>query len=229
MKINVQRFNPAEDEVPYMASYEVPWSQYMTALEALVYIYENYDPIAFDYGCHARSCGRCSMMVDGEPKLACIAAIDDAEHTIAPLAGFPVIRDLIVDNEKMQHTVSMLYKRARVKPLTQEEMDYYPDMTYARTLQEIGYCTRCGACNAVCPAMKADPDYVGPMAMVATTYRFMDPYDQADRVVEAYENGFASCIKCGQCTQVCPSAEVDHLFYWKVLEDAATERGLLEV
>ena len=73
MKITVTRFDPSQDASPYEQSFEVPYRDNITALEALMHIYENEEPIAFDYSCHGRSCGRCAMMVDGEPKLACIA------------------------------------------------------------------------------------------------------------------------------------------------------------
>lgn len=43
MKVKVQRFNPAKDAKPYYKTYEVPWKKNMTVLEALMYIYENYE------------------------------------------------------------------------------------------------------------------------------------------------------------------------------------------
>lgn len=226
MKITVQRFDPTVDAAPYLSTYEVPHWEHMTALEALCYIYEKYEPISFDYSCHGRSCGRCGMMVDGKPTLTCIGPIDDSDHTIAPLPGFPVIRDLIVDNTKAQELTSLAYNRVATHKFTQEEIDFFPDLSVTRILKDIHYCTRCGLCDASCPAMKTNPNYVGPMTMLATAFRFYDPYDAADRVVEAYQNGFASCIHCGMCTQVCPSAEVDHLTYWQAIKDAAAERGL---
>ena len=58
MKITVTRFDPSQDAAPYDQTFEVPFTDKMTALEALMYIYENEDPIAFDYACHGRSCGR---------------------------------------------------------------------------------------------------------------------------------------------------------------------------
>ena len=63
MKITVTRFDPSQDASPYEQSFEVPYRDNITALEALMHIYENEEPIAFDYSCHGRSCGRCAMMV----------------------------------------------------------------------------------------------------------------------------------------------------------------------
>ena len=68
MKITVKRYDPSKDNAPYETTYEVPHDdEYMTLLQALVYIHENEEPLAFDFSCRGRMCGRCAMMLDGEP------------------------------------------------------------------------------------------------------------------------------------------------------------------
>lgn len=224
MKITVQRFDPTKDAAPYDATFEVPHHDKMTALEALMYIYENEAPIAFDYACHARSCGRCAMMVDGVAEFACICAIDDGSHRIEPLANYPVIHDLIVDKTAERTLASQLYERVRVEDLTVEEINTF-DTSVADQLFELEWCTRCGRCTSSCPAREDDKDYVGPMAMLGTAYRFYDPYDQADRPLEAVKNGLYRCIMCGTCTEVCSSQEIDHQKYWEELRAAAEGAG----
>jgi succinate dehydrogenase/fumarate reductase iron-sulfur protein len=225
MNITVVRFDPTRDKEPYEVSYEVPYFERITALEALMYIYENYEPIAFDYSCHGRSCGRCGMMVDGEPKLTCIAPISDGTHVIAPLSGFPVIRDLIVDQSELQKLTSQLYNRVQTHVLSKEEINTF-DMANHEKIFQISWCTRCGRCTSICPAVAVNPEFIGPMSMLATAYRFYDINDDADRVAEAFNNGLASCILCGQCTDVCTSKELDHVTYWSDLIAAAQERGM---
>jgi succinate dehydrogenase/fumarate reductase iron-sulfur protein len=225
MKITVTRFDPTIDVEPYDVSYDVPYYDKMTALEALMYIYENFDPIAFDYSCHGRTCGRCGMLIDGEAKFACIGAIDDKNHTIAPLPNNRVIHDLIVDQSEHRALASKLYNRIRTEDLSYEELNQF-DMTAQPHVYEMEWCTRCGRCTSVCPAKQAHSSYVGPMAMLGTAYRYYDSFDQGDRVVEAVQNGMYHCIMCGNCTQVCNSDEIDHLLYWKELRDAAEKRDL---
>ena len=66
MKITVKRYDPSKDNAPYETTYEVPHDdEYMTLLQALVYIHENEEPLAFDFSCRGRMCGRCAMMLDG--------------------------------------------------------------------------------------------------------------------------------------------------------------------
>ena len=55
MKITVTRFDPSQDAAPYDQTFEVPFTDKMTALEALMYIYENEEPIAFDGGRRAQA------------------------------------------------------------------------------------------------------------------------------------------------------------------------------
>lgn len=67
MKITVKRYDPSKDNAPYDVTYEVPHDdEYMTLLQALVYIHENEEPLAFDFSCRGRMCGRCAMMLDGK-------------------------------------------------------------------------------------------------------------------------------------------------------------------
>ena len=58
------------------------------------------DPsLGFRYSCRVAMCGTCAIRVDGRPALACrtpVAAAGD-ELLLEPLAGLPVVRDLIVD------------------------------------------------------------------------------------------------------------------------------------
>ena len=58
MKITVKRYDPSKDNAPYETTYEVPHDdEYMTLLQALVYIHENEEPLAFDFSCGRAACG----------------------------------------------------------------------------------------------------------------------------------------------------------------------------
>lgn len=228
MNITFKLYDPAADAAPREAVCEVEHWDKMTVLEAISAANENCEPIAFDYSCRGRVCGRCSVVLDGTPVLACITPITDESHKIEPLAGLPVLHDLIVD--KSQAHARMAAKYARVQPvtLTTEVINTY-DMAVAEKINAIEWCARCLLCTSVCPAHIASPDgYVGPAAMLATAYRFYDPFDQGDRVVEAVQEGLWTCIMCGKCDEVCPQAEIKHLDYWNDLRAAATARGFAE-
>lgn len=231
MNVTVLRFDPSKDPEPYEKSYEVPWHEYITVLEALMYIYENYDPIAFDYSCRGRVCGRCGIMMDGEPCLACYTTIDsDRDISLAPLNGFPVIKDFIVDRSKFQDRISAIYDRQRYQPLTLEEIDTPYDPAIVEKAAGIEWCARCMLCISSCPVVNnpsGSDGYVGPAGLVALGLRFYDPNDQGNRVVEAVQNGLFDCIQCGKCDEVCPAAEIDHLGIYADLRAAAAEEGVV--
>jgi succinate dehydrogenase/fumarate reductase iron-sulfur protein len=227
MNLTIKRYDPSYDAAPYDATYEVPLvdGEYTTLLQGLVYIHENCEPLAIDFSCRGRMCGRCAVMLDGEPVLACVAPLTDGDHTVEPLAGFDVVKDLVVDRSSSSEKIAQAYRRVRVKPLTEDDLQEY-NLEDSEELFGIQYCARCQVCTVACPGVAADPTYVGPARMLATAFRHFDPYDQADRVVEAVQNGLWSCLMCGKCTQVCNQAEIDHVAIWQKLRDAATERGL---
>jgi succinate dehydrogenase/fumarate reductase-like Fe-S protein len=72
------------------------------------------------------------------------------------------------------------------------------------------------------------PEYIGPSHMLAVAFRHFDPYDQADRIIEAVQGGLWDCTMCGNCTAHCNQLEIDHLTIWQKLRDAATERGFVK-
>nr|MDA8341165.1 2Fe-2S iron-sulfur cluster-binding protein [Actinomycetota bacterium] len=69
-------------------------------LDVLVSIQRDHDPsLAFRYSCRVAMCGTCGLRVDGRAALACQTDVPaDADRVqLAPLAGLPVVRDLVVD------------------------------------------------------------------------------------------------------------------------------------
>ena len=226
MEIRIHKYDPAVDAKPYYVSHDVPFKSKMTLLEAIVHVHENFEAISYDYSCHGRMCGRCSVMLDGVPSLACCTPLKDEPHTIDPLQGHPVIRDLIVDKSDFDDKLSTQYLRVRTEPIVTEDLNEF-DGEAAQVIYDLINCTRCGLCTAACPVHTDTPDiYVGPANMVALALRYYDTYDQADRVVEAVSNGLYNCILCGTCDEVCPRTEIEHVNTWRVLRAEAEARGL---
>lgn len=231
MKISIQKYDPSIDAASHVVEYDVPHTENMTVLEAIIYIHENLEPLAFDYSCRGRMCGRCAVMLNGEPCMACTTAIGDKDNAIAPLNGFPVVRDLIVDKQGLHDVISTLEQRVRSSDVTVQEFEKPVDFenvylpSYALEM-----CCRCGCCVASCPVVNAagsSATYVGPAGMIAVAYRELDPYDQGDRITQAVQEGMWNCIMCGKCDEVCP-AKINHIDTWVKLRDAASKRGLTE-
>jgi succinate dehydrogenase/fumarate reductase iron-sulfur protein len=229
MKIRVQKYNPQTDAKPYYVTGEVPFTDKMTGLHALMRFDEDVEHVNYDHSCRSRVCGRCAMNLNGVPTLICVERLEDRDYTFEPLAGFPVERDLIVDKHALDDKISGISQRIRVEPFDSEtikapaaymESDMWTE--YA-----LDYCCRCGCCTAACPSypMNAE-EFIGPSAMIAVAYRHFDPLDQGDRVLEAVSGGLYHCIMCGKCDDVCKQQEIDHLGIWKRLREEAEKRGI---
>jgi len=231
MRISIEKYDPSTDAAPRFVDYTVPAEEHMTMLQALQYIDENVEPVAFDYSCRGRACGRCAMMINGKPALACVAPVGaEDSYTVEPLSGHPVIRDLVVDKSALHGRLGKAYKRIRYPQLTQADVLAPVDPIQGEHVHFLEFCARCGVCNAGCPVVNdgagGNSRYVGPAQMMATAFRFYDPYDQADRVLEAVQNGLWDCIMCGNCDKVCNALEINHVAIYEDLRAAATARGL---
>ena len=56
---------------------------------------EEIPDLAFRYGCRARNCGVCTVDVNGRPRLACRARINEGDR-VSPMATLPPLADLVV-------------------------------------------------------------------------------------------------------------------------------------
>ncbi len=232
MKITVQKYDPSIDDAPYDIDYDVEWHEHISLLEALVAVDEGFDEgIAFDYTCRGRMCGRCSCMLDGEPVNACWKILEDKDYRVSPLEGHPIVRDLMVDKSDTWASLSRFETRVWPKEETDDDvlLAAIPedDMETYHKVHDLEWCARCLCCNAICPAYNMEgTKFLGPAGFRVLAYRYYDPYDQGDRVMEAVQGGLFNCILCGQCDDVCPADEIDHVGFMQDLMDAAEARGL---
>lgn len=207
--LTIVRFDPTMDTEPYEKTYEVPDDPEfapMTALKALHYINRFEEPIGYDFNCRRGSCGRCAVMIDGQPKLSCMFPLTGS-HRIEPLKGFPVLRDLIVDKESAyakfvdtSHTIKTLSPDGVLAPMSGE--------MYREKIYPLNFCRECMCCYASCQALHDFgkwASYAGPGAMQQLYLRHIDGMDKSARIDQAVFAGLFECVQCGNCTTVCPS------------------------
>jgi len=118
IRIKVYRYDPTKDSEPSYKTYMVPKPKVgkITVLNALEYILENVDgTLSFYHSCDGKRCGGCVAMINGKAGLLCK---EYAEHEVVvePLKGFKVVKDLIVDLQKMaiKHTLKAEVEVPRV-------------------------------------------------------------------------------------------------------------------
>lgn len=104
--VKIRRFDPTTDTEPRYETYKVPpegWKG-IKVIDTIRYIYENFDPgLSFREPCRQQICGACIMVVNSKPVLAC-DSFSEKDMVIEPLAGHPVIKDLVVDPSTSRKT-----------------------------------------------------------------------------------------------------------------------------
>jgi succinate dehydrogenase / fumarate reductase iron-sulfur subunit/fumarate reductase iron-sulfur subunit len=179
----------------------------VTALDLLRQIQTGHDPsLAFRYSCRVAMCGTCGIRVDGRSRLACRTVLDRDvdEIEIAPLAGLPVVRDLIVD------TRPFWAEWARVEPWfvpTGDEERIPVGSHEAEVVDGALGCISCGACYSTCEIARHDSDYLGPAALNRALALIADPRDGAAKKrleIVGGRGGVDRCHYVGGCTSSCP-------------------------
>ncbi|MDP6344683.1 MAG: 2Fe-2S iron-sulfur cluster-binding protein [Alphaproteobacteria bacterium] len=104
-RINIQRGAPGDPA--RIESYQVPYREGMSVLDALIWIRANRDAsLAVRYSCtNANTCKECLVEVDGKAAYACTARLGRQPVTVAPLGNKKLIRDLVTDTAPPKETL----------------------------------------------------------------------------------------------------------------------------
>jgi succinate dehydrogenase / fumarate reductase iron-sulfur subunit len=114
-------------------------------------------PVAWDCNCLEEVCGACTMLVNGRVRQACSALVDrllednPREIELRPMTKFPVVRDLVVDRDRVFRVLT------RIKGWI--PVDGYhaagPGPRQSPEQQQVAYplseCMTCGCCLEACP------------------------------------------------------------------------------
>ena len=103
VKLEIYRYNPEQDEKPYMQSFEAPVEKPgMKLLDALNYIKWQIDgSLTYRRSCGEGVCGSDGLNINGVNGLGCITPVEGLKQPIQvrPLPSMQVVRDLVVDME----------------------------------------------------------------------------------------------------------------------------------
>ncbi len=210
MKVEVMRYNPEHDSEPYFQSFNVPYDEATSVLDALGYIKDNLaSDLSYRWSCRMAICGSCGMMINKIPKLACKTFLRDYPNglKIEALGNFPIERDLVVD---MSHFIESLES---IKPYiigNDRTVDQGPNKQTPEQLEKyrkFSMCINCGLCYAACPQFGLNPEFIGPAAITMAHRYNIDSRDagKKDRMPMLNgDNGVWSCTFVGYCSEVCP-------------------------
>lgn len=205
------RFDPASDSAPQYQTYHVEAEPTDKILDCLNKIrWEQDATLAYRASCAHGICGSDAMLINGDIALACQKLVRDfktgGNFVVEPLPLFKVIKDLVVDLEPF------FEKFREVKPyLISEEAppegERLQDPKDQETIEPALRCILCASCTAACPINRANPDYLGPAALLRGFRYIYDSRDTAtgERLAAIdSENGIWGCKTMRWCTEVCP-------------------------
>jgi len=211
---DVYRYDPARGGQPRYQHYELRLAPHTPVLTGLLRIRDEIDPtLALRYSCRSAICGSCAMLVNSKSRLACKTPVgpEVKEHgriVIDPMRNQPILRDLVVDQQPFWNRYEQMEPHLILDPKRPMPKDGPTRMspTEVERFKETPRCISCAACYSACPAVEADPEFPGPMAL-AKLYRFVvDPRDGATqaRLQKIQTNGLWLCLRCHLCTEACP-------------------------
>jgi succinate dehydrogenase/fumarate reductase iron-sulfur protein len=190
--------------------FEVPRFEPMTVLDILLAIQRLEDPsIGFRFSCRVAMCGTCTVRVDGRSVLACqeVVAPHRTHLRIDPAAGFPVVRDLIVDMAPFWEQ----WRRVTPYLVPADDLDepatIAPDSAERREIDPALDCIQCGACFSSCAVAGLDRDFLGPAALNRAAVLIADSRDAAGEHRMEIATGASGVDRCHYvygCSGVCP-------------------------
>lgn len=207
--LKIKRFDPKSGDKPVFKEYTVEVEQTDRVLDAMNTVKWFQDgTLAYRRSCAHGICGSCAMIINGVNRLACKTLIQDVgtRITLEPLAGFKVLKDLMVDMEPFfEKYRAILPYLINDDPRPMKERIQSPEDR--AIFDDTTKCILCASCTTSCPIFWSNPSYLGPAAIV-TAHRFI--FDSRDKgaaqrldVVNT-RSGVWRCRTIFNCTDACP-------------------------
>jgi succinate dehydrogenase / fumarate reductase iron-sulfur subunit len=220
IRFKIKRQDSPEGQ-PYWNEFDVPYKPNLNVISCLNWIAahptttegKNVTPIAWDCSCLEEVCGACTMNINGKVRQSCTALVDniinhDGSITLEPMTKFPVVRDLMVNRQRMFDDLK------RIKGWVPIDGTYAlgPGPRESPAQQDMRYslskCMTCGCCLEACPQYGPDLDWIGPQIAGQTLY--FNLHETGKRLKDDRLNvmesagGIGDCGNAQNCVKVCP-------------------------
>lgn len=216
--LRIRRFNPEQDKKSWWGEYTLKdVNRNDSVLDLLQRVKWEIDgTLALRRSCAHGVCGSDAMRINGANALACKTLVmrlaqdgnDTVKIQVEPIAGFAVLKDLIVDMEPFfEHYRSVLPYFINNSPPPENGRERLQSPEDRARFDDTTKCILCAACTTACPVYWGNGRYVGPAAIVQA-HRFI--FDSRD---EGYEErlqvmddtfGVWRCRTVFNCTNACP-------------------------
>jgi len=174
---------------------------------------EKVAPVVWEASCLEEVCGACSIIINGRVRQACAALVDQIAPlgqtiVLEPMSKFPLVRDLIVDRQRMFEDMKRV--KAWIHLDGTHELGAGPreSAEHQEERYPLSRCMTCGCCLEACPQYGPDLDFVGPFALnLVRLYNShpsgaMHKNERLDAVMGS--GGVEDCGKAQNCVEVCP-------------------------
>jgi succinate dehydrogenase iron-sulfur subunit len=207
--LKIRRFNPEKGQEPWWGEYKFEAEPTDRLLDALNHVKWYLDgTLTYRRSCAHGVCGSDAMLINGHNGLACKLLLKNlgSKITVEPMRGFRVIKDLLVDMD------SFFDKYKKIKPYLISQSEE-PDQERLQSIEDrekfddTTKCILCGACTTSCPSFWANPEYVGPAAIVNAHRFIFDSRDEGkDERLDVLNTaeGVWRCRTIFNCVEACP-------------------------
>jgi succinate dehydrogenase / fumarate reductase iron-sulfur subunit len=210
VELRIKRFNPEVDKSAHWATYWLKAEPSDRVLDLLHQVKWNTDgTLTFRRSCAHGVCGSDAMLINGQNKLACQVLVKDAgpRVSVEPVAGLPVIKDLLVDMEDFWAKYRAAMPFLVNDEVPEDGLERRQSPADRDLYEDTSRCILCAACTTACPVFWTNPAYVGPAAIV-NAHRFI--FDSRDTAHEerlelmADADGVWRCRTVFNCVEACP-------------------------
>ncbi len=176
---------------------------------------EKVEPIAWEQGCLEEVCGSCSILINGKPRQACTALIqnliDESKSQtviLAPMTKFPLIRDLVINRDVMFEHLKRIRGFVEVDGAFERGFGPKQDPKIQEARYVLSTCMTCGCCVEACPQVNKNSSFMGPA--VISQVRLFNTHPtgkmQAPERLRVLmdEGGISGCGNAQNCARVCP-------------------------
>jgi succinate dehydrogenase / fumarate reductase iron-sulfur subunit len=206
------------DSKSYWDEFKIPYKKKHNILSVLMEIQKNpvnsagkpVSPVVWECNCMEEVCGACTMIINGKVRQGCSALVDQLKQPIViePMRKFPVVRDLMVDRNRMFEDLKKITAWVPIDGSFNLGPGPRMNPKHQEWSYDISRCMTCGCCVEVCPQFNSRSRFMGAhaVAQVRMFNLHKSGQMQSDDRIEVMKGpgGVTDCGNAQLCQQACP-------------------------
>ena len=205
--LRILRYKPGRIDPPRYQEFSLKIDPESSVLDALEEIRIKQDSsLMYRHSCHHSSCGTCACKINGRERLTCttkIRAMDEGTITLAPLDGFKVYGDLVVEISSLYNDISDDW--SYLKKSDDFRTEALPEGVSG--FMRFEDCIECGACISACPITHKAKGFIGPASLAALSNALKKSPHKSKTLlsIAGDTRGVRLCERAFSCSRVCPT------------------------